>query len=81
MDAAGYREARRKFFEELRDSHDRSIEYWKRIWRKSNSVEEMHEIYERMCDHGAASQYCQDAVKALKMMEEAEDEQTDSDDI
>ena len=73
MDAAGYREARRKFFEDLRDSHDRSIEYWMRIWRKSNSVEEMHEIYERMCDHGEASQYCQDAIKALKMMEEAED--------
>lgn len=73
MDAAGYREARLKFFEDLRDSHDRSIEYWKRIWRKSNSVEEMQEIYERMCDHGEASQYCQDAIKALKMMEEAED--------
>lgn len=73
MDAAGYREARRKFFEDLRDSHDRSIEYWKRILRKSNSVEEMQEIYERMCDHGEASQYCQDAIKALKMMEEAED--------
>lgn len=73
MDAAGYREARLKFFEDLRDSHDRSIEYWKRIWRKSNSVEEMQEIYERMCDYGEASQYCQDAIKALKMMEEAED--------
>lgn len=73
MDAAGYREVRLKFFEDLRDSHDRSIEYWKRIWRKSNSVEEMQEIYERMCDHGEASQYCQDAIKALKMMEEAED--------
>ena len=73
MDAVGYREARRKFFEDLRDSHDRSIEYWMRIWRKSDSVEKMHEIYERMCDHGAASQYCQEAIKALKMMEEGED--------
>lgn len=73
MDTAGYREARRKFFEDLRYSYDRSIEYWKRIWRKSKCVEEMHEIYERMCDYGEASQYCQDAIKALKMMEEAED--------
>lgn len=81
MDTAEYREARRKFFEDLRDSHDRSIKYWMHIWRKSNSVEEMNEIYERMCDHGKASQYCQDAIKALKMMEEAEDEQTDSADI
>lgn len=72
MDAAGYREARRKFFEDLRDSHDRSIEYWKRIWRKSNSVEEMHKIYERMCDHGKASQYFQDAIKALEMMDKEE---------
>lgn len=72
MYTAGYREARRKFFEALRDSHDRSIEHWKRIWRKSNSVEEMHEIYERMCDHGKASQYCQDAIKALEMMDKEE---------
>lgn len=55
MDTAGYREARRKFFEDLRDDHDRSIKYWMHFWRKSNSVEEMHEIYERMCDHGEAS--------------------------
>lgn len=73
MDAAGYREARRKFFEDLRDNYNRSIKYWMHFWRKSNSVEEMHEIYERMCDHGEASQYCQDAIEALKMMEEAED--------
>lgn len=73
MDAAEYRKARRKFFEDLRDSHDRSIKYWKRIWRKSKSVQEMQEIEERMRDYGEASQYCQDAIKALKMMEEAED--------
>lgn len=72
MDTAEYREARRKFFEDLRDSHDRSIEHWKPIWRKLNSVEEMHEIYERMCDHGKASQYCQDAIKALEMMDKEE---------
>lgn len=73
MDTAEQREARRKFFEDLRYSYDRSIEYWKRIWRKSKSVEEMQEIYERMCDYGEASQYCQDAIEALKMMEEGED--------
>ena len=72
MDAVEYREARLKFFEDLRDEHDRSIEYWKRIWRKSNSVEEMHEIYERMCDHGKASQYCEDAIRALEMMDKEE---------
>ena len=78
MDTAEYREARRKFFEDLRDNYNRSIKYWRHFWRKSNSVEEMHEIYERMCDHGKASQYCQDAIKALEMMEDAENEQTDS---
>lgn len=72
MDTAEYREARRKFFEDLRYSYDRSIEYWKRIWRKSKSVEEMREIYERMCDYGEASQYCQDAIKALEMMDKEE---------
>lgn len=72
MDAVGYREARRKFFEDLRDSHDRSIKYWRHFWRKSKSVEEMHEIYERMCDHGKASQYCEDAIKALEMMDKEE---------
>lgn len=72
MDTAEYREARRKFFEDLRYSYDRSIEYWKHIWRKSNSVEEMQEIYERMSDYGEASQYCQDAIKALEMMDKEE---------
>ena len=72
MDAAGYREARRKFFQDLRDSHDRSIKYWMHFWRKSNSVEEMQEIEERMRDYGEASQYCEDAIRALEMMEEAE---------
>ena len=78
MDTAGYKEGRRKFFEELKAKHDRSIEYWMRIWRKSNSAEEMHESYERMRDHGKASQYCEDAIRALEMMEDAENEQTDS---
>ena len=32
----------------------------------------MHEIYERMCDHGEASQYCEDAIKALEMMDKEE---------
>mgnify|MGYP007007959377 CR=1 FL=1 len=72
MYTAEYREARRKFFEDLRDSHDRLIKYWMHIWRKSKSVEEMQEIYERMCDHEKANQYCQDAIKALEMMDKEE---------
>lgn len=72
MDTAEYREARRKFFEDLRDSHDRSIKYWGLFLHKSMSAKEMREICERMCGHGKASQYCEDAIKALKM-EEAED--------
>lgn len=72
MDTAEYREARRKFFEDLRYSYDRSAKYWMHFWRKSKSVEEKHEFYERMCDHGKASQYCQDAIKALEMMDKEE---------
>ncbi len=69
MDAAEYRKARRKFFEDLRDNYNRSIKYWMHFWRKSNSVEEMQEIEERMRDYGEASQYCEDAIKALEMMD------------
>lgn len=72
MDTAGYREARRKFFQDLRDSHDRSIKYWRLFLHKLMSAKEMREICERMCDHGKASQYCEDAIKALEMMDKEE---------
>lgn len=72
MDAAGYREARRKFFEDLRDDHDRSIKYWMLFLHKLMSVEETREICDRLCDLGKASQYCEDAIKALEMMDKEE---------
>lgn len=72
MDAAGYREARRKFFEDLRDDHDRSIEYLMLLLYKTMSGEETREICDRLCDFGKASQYCQDAIKALEMMDKEE---------
>lgn len=72
MDAVGYREARRKFFEDLRDSHDRTIEYLMLLLHKTMSGEETREICDRLCDLGKANQYCEDAIKALEMMDKEE---------
>lgn len=72
----GYKEARKEYFETLKAKHERSLTYWLRL-RKGASVHERDEIDEKCNDHGVAIQYCEDAIEALKIMEEAEDEQTD----
>lgn len=76
----GYKKARKEYFETLKSRHERSLTYWIRL-RKGCSIHEGYEIDEKCSAHGAAIQYCEDAINALKMMEEAEDEQTDSADI
>ena len=68
----GYKEARKEYFETLKAKHERSLTYWLRL-RKGASVHEGYEIDEKCNDHGVAIQYCEDAIKALKMMDEAED--------
>lgn len=72
-----YKEARKEYFEALKAKHERSLTYWIRL-RKGCSVHEGYEIDEKCSDHGAAIQYCEDAIRALEMMEDAENEQTDS---
>ena len=67
-----YKKARKEYFEALKARHERSLTYWLRL-RKEASVHEGYEIDEKCNDHGAAIQYCEDAIEALKMMEEAED--------
>lgn len=39
---------------------------------KTMSGEETREICDRLCDFGKVSQYCQDAIKALEMMDKEE---------
>lgn len=68
-----YKEARLKYFEALKAKHERSLAYWLRL-RKGASVHEGYEIDEKCSDHGAAIQYCEDAIRALEMMEDKEDE-------
>ena len=67
-----YKNARKEYFETLKSKHERSLTYWLRL-RNGASVHELYEIDEKCNNHGAAIQYCEDAIKALKMMEEAED--------
>lgn len=67
----GYKEARKEYFEALKAKHERSLTYWLRL-RKEASVHERYEIDEKCNDHGAAIQYCQDAIKALEMMDKEE---------
>ena len=67
-----YKKARKEYFEAMKAKHERSLTYWLRL-RKEASVHEGYEIDEKCSDHGAAIQYCQDAINALKMMEEGED--------
>lgn len=67
----GYKEARKEYFEALKAKHERSLTYWLRL-RKEAIVHEWYEIDEKCNDHGAAIQYCQDAIKALEMMDKEE---------
>ncbi len=68
----GYKKARKEYFEALKAKHERSLTYWIRL-RQGCSIHEGYEIDEKCNDHGAAIQYCQDAINALKMIEEGED--------
>lgn len=73
----GYKEARKEYFEALKAKHERCLAYWIRLLKEC-SVHEGYEIEEKCSTHGAAIQYCEDAIRALEMMEDAENEQTDS---
>ena len=67
----GYKKARKEYFETLKSRHERSITYWLRL-RKEASVHEGYEIDEKCSAHGAAIQYCEDAIRALEMMDKKE---------
>lgn len=67
----GYKKARKEYFETLKAKHERSLTYWLRL-RKGASVHEGYEIDEKCNDHGAAIQYCEDAIRALEMMDKEE---------
>lgn len=67
----GYKNARKEYFDALKAKHERSLTYWLRL-RKGASVHEGYEIDEKCSDHGAAIQYCEDAIRALEMMDKKE---------
>lgn len=66
-----HKEARKEYFEVLKAKHERSLAYWIRQ-RKGCSVHEGYEIEEKCSTHGGASQYCEDAIRALEMMDKEE---------
>ena len=67
----GYKEARKEYFEALKAKHERSLTYWLRL-RNGASVHELYEIDEKCNNHGAAIQYCEDAIRTLEMMDKEE---------
>ena len=67
----GYKKTRKEYFEALKSRHERSLTYWIRL-RKGASVHDGYEIDEKCSDHGAAIQYCEDAIRALEMMDKEE---------
>ena len=67
----GYKKARKEYFEALKSRHERSLTYWLSL-RKGASVHEGYEIDEKCSDHGAAIQYCEDAIRTLEMMDKEE---------
>lgn len=68
-----YKEARKEYFDALKARHERSLAYWIRLLKEC-SVHERYEIEEKCSTHGAAIQYCEDAIRALEIMEDEEDE-------
>lgn len=63
-----YKEARKEYFDALKARHERSLAYWIRLLKEC-SVHERYEIEEKCSTHGAAIQDCEDAIRALEMMD------------
>lgn len=62
--AMTYEQSRLQYFLNLKAHHERKLEYWQRIqaWDQRQKWKK-----EDMCSyHGAAVQYCEDAIKALE---------------
>lgn len=66
-----YKEARKEYFEALKAKHECSLAYGIRLLKGCN-VHEGYEIEEKCSTHGAAIQYCEDAIRALEMMDKEE---------
>lgn len=66
----GYKEARLEYFERLNKTNKASLALWEKRLRNKTCNQTVALDY---CNYyGAAIQYCEDAIKALEMMEEAE---------
>lgn len=65
-----YKEARLEYFERLKRTNKASLALWEKRLRNKTCCNQTVAL--DYCNYyGAAIQYCEDAIKALKMMEEA----------
>lgn len=63
-----YEKSRLEFFTELKNHHERKLHWWKHQKPHKKGFEHCDPmaIYEKCSYHGAAIQYCEDAIKALQ---------------
>lgn len=67
--AISYEEARLEYFERLKKTNKASLALWEKRLRNKTCCNQTVAL--DYCDYyGAAIQYCEDAIKALGMMEE-----------
>jgi hypothetical protein len=64
-----YEQSRLEFFEELKKHHERKLHWWKhqKPYKKGLAHCDPMKINEKCSYHGAAIQYCEDAIKALQI--------------
>lgn len=68
----GYKEARTEYFERLKKTNEITLAWWEK--RLKNKACCNQTVAQDKCNYyGAAIQYCEDALKALRMMEGAEE--------
>ena len=66
--ASSYEESRLEFFETLKKYHERMLHWWKnqKPYKKGYEHCDPMYIHSKCSYHGAAIQYCEDAIKALQ---------------
>lgn len=66
-----YEQSRLEFFESLKKHHERQLNWWKnqKPYHKGHKHYDPMNIYDQCSYHGAAIQYCEDAIKAFNRKE------------
>lgn len=62
--ALDYEASRLEFFKEQKRMHERKLHWWK--GQKPYKQYDMQLIYDKCSFHGAAINYCEDAIKTLE---------------